>query len=151
MKRHFLRHTKEKFYGCNFCEYKSAFVNDVKKHTRKHTGEKPYKCGLCSYRAAEGKGLRSHLKTHTNEYSKYILCPYCSKKFIKVKLFEEHIQKHSEIKIEFDPTKPITTCYLCKKEFHKFEFEDHLSEEHNIVTITELTEETVETSSNAEE
>lgn len=151
LRRHYLRHTKEKFFGCNICEYKSAFVNDVRKHMRKHTGEKPFQCSLCSYKAADGKGLRSHSKTHIHEYSKYILCPYCPKKFIKVKIFEEHMKKHNQMRVDFDPIKPLTTCYLCKRDFHKFEFEKHLSEEHNVVTVTELTEETVETSSNAEE
>uniref|UniRef100_A0A8D9AG85 Zinc finger X-chromosomal protein n=1 Tax=Cacopsylla melanoneura TaxID=428564 RepID=A0A8D9AG85_9HEMI len=90
LKRHFLRHTKEKFYGCNVCEYKSAFVNDVKKHMRKLAGEKPYKCTFCPFTAAHSSTMSYHLRIHQDLKVK---CPHCAYKCVKQKDLNTHIER----------------------------------------------------------
>ncbi|KAL1451561.1 hypothetical protein WDU94_005922 [Cyamophila willieti] len=60
LKRHLIKHTREKAYSCFFCDYKSAYLCDIKKHTRNHTGERPYKCALCAYAGKTAWNLKLH-------------------------------------------------------------------------------------------
>ncbi|XP_017298888.1 gastrula zinc finger protein XlCGF49.1-like [Diaphorina citri] len=122
IKRHYLKHTQEKFFACSHCDYKSAYINDVKKHTRKHTGEKPFKCQICPYAAADSKSLRVHYKTHAKENGRRVYhCTICSKRFYTKSKLDFHVNLHN---LNYN-------CEVCEKVFDKIEeFENHLSDNH---------------------
>uniref|UniRef100_A0A8D9DQQ6 Zinc finger protein 513 n=1 Tax=Cacopsylla melanoneura TaxID=428564 RepID=A0A8D9DQQ6_9HEMI len=100
IKRHYLKHTQEKFYSCEHCDYKSAYLVDVKKHTRKHTGERPYKCALCEYAAADKSSLLNHQKTHNKDPFRgfgFYFCSMCNQKFYTTKpKFNKHVKAHNK-------------------------------------------------------
>ncbi|KAG8229535.1 hypothetical protein J437_LFUL009009 [Ladona fulva] len=46
LKAHMLKHSGEKPYKCNLCEFESSQKGILKTHMLKHTGEKPHKCNI---------------------------------------------------------------------------------------------------------
>lgn len=123
MKRHYLKHSQEKFFSCQHCSYKSAYITDVKKHTRKHTGERPYKCEVCKYAAADSKSLRAHYNVHAKENGRISYnCTVCPKRFYTKTKFEKHCDIHKPSRY---------TCEICEDVFKtSHDFEIHLSEHH---------------------
>lgn len=53
-------------YRCFVCPYLSRHKGDVKKHVRKHTGEKPYECEYCDYKATQSSSIHLHMKLKHN-------------------------------------------------------------------------------------
>lgn len=55
-------HTKEKMYGCQFCDKYFVTNNERKINERFHTGEKPYKCDVCNKTFSTYSRKSSHEK-----------------------------------------------------------------------------------------
>lgn len=121
LKRHLLKHTREKSYECRWCSYKSAYENDLKKHTRKHTGEKPYQCSHCRYRAKSSSSLTTHLKMHTGEKS--FKCIYCSHSSYSKSNLKMHMRTHVGDK----PFKCLS-CDFCATQ--KIQLKNHVRNKH---------------------
>jgi hypothetical protein len=51
---HLRRHTEEKPFACDSCDYRTSDHNSLRRHKMKHTGEKQYKCPHCSYTVSLG-------------------------------------------------------------------------------------------------
>jgi len=67
LKRHMKTHTGEKAFQCTQCDYSSVQSSDLKIHMRKHTGEKPYQCPQCDYSSSRSYNVKTHMKVHTGE------------------------------------------------------------------------------------
>lgn len=63
MTRHLLRHTGNKPYKCNVCDYKTTQRDRLDSHVRTHTGEKPFACPECDFRSTTKQGLYYHSRT----------------------------------------------------------------------------------------
>ena len=75
-----MKHTGEKSYKCNKCDYSTQRRNDLRLHMMKHTGENPYKCNKCDYSTQRHNDLRLHMMKHTGEKSyKCNKCDYSTK------------------------------------------------------------------------
>eukprot|EP00058_Branchiostoma_floridae_P025739 XP_002611229.1 hypothetical protein BRAFLDRAFT_71190 [Branchiostoma floridae] len=59
------KHTGEKPYKCDQCDYSAAQKCNLDKHKATHTGEKPFMCGECGYRTADRSHLTAHMRKHT--------------------------------------------------------------------------------------
>ena len=58
------KHTSEKPFKCNQCNYACTSSGNLQEHMRKHTGEKPFKCNRCDKSFKHKKSLTSHSQTH---------------------------------------------------------------------------------------
>ncbi len=57
------KHTGEKPFVCNECDFRADHVSALRRHERSHTGEKPFACDKCEYRCAQISHLRRHERT----------------------------------------------------------------------------------------
>ena len=118
---HLLKHSEEKPFRCDICEYASrnpssliahkktvhstdkpfkckscekSFIREISliEHTRRHTGEKPYKCDACPYAAATKNELNAH-KLHKHSNEKPFACHFCSYTTVMKKILNRHISK----------------------------------------------------------
>ena len=64
MKRHVqAKHTSEKPFKCNECDYSSTTASNLKTHVQaKHAFEKPFKCNECDYSATTASNLKTHVQ-----------------------------------------------------------------------------------------
>ena len=51
-------------FGCSVCGKTFAYRKDLEKHFRKHTGERPYKCESCNYSSGDPSSLLKHQRRH---------------------------------------------------------------------------------------
>ena len=58
------KHTGEKSYACDLCDYRTNNKSDLTRHMRTHTNEKPYACDLCDYRTSHKNALTIHMRKH---------------------------------------------------------------------------------------
>ncbi|MCL4140779.1 UNVERIFIED_CONTAM: hypothetical protein GTU68_005921, partial [Idotea baltica] len=79
-------------HRCPFCPYKSGYKSSVDTHLKyKHTKEKPFSCNVCNYRSAQKIDMTRHLRIHTGE--KPYECPHCHAKFSQKTSLSAHLNK----------------------------------------------------------
>ena len=85
-------HSIDKPYKCKSCE--KSFIKEqyLIKHTRIHTGERPYKCDTCPYTAKLQNHLDTHKKyKHSNE--RPFQCQFCSYATISNYELKKHVRR----------------------------------------------------------
>lgn len=85
---------------CKYCGSSFSRRRDLTLHERRHTGEKPYACDKCEFRCNTAGSLRMHtVRRHEdpNLYRTHV-CEICGKSFHAAYILKEHILTHSDIK-----------------------------------------------------
>ncbi|KAM4693624.1 zinc finger protein 639 [Discoglossus pictus] len=63
--QHLNLHSSEGVYLCQYCEYSTGQLEDLKTHLDfRHSADMPHKCGSCLLRFGSEDGLKTHLRTH---------------------------------------------------------------------------------------
>lgn len=62
--RHFITHTSDKQFSCEFCSKQFRQKSGLTAHRRIHTKEKPYQCKICSKRFRFVSNRSRHTKIH---------------------------------------------------------------------------------------
>ena len=107
LRTHLKRHSGERPYKCNQCDYASSHVFSLRTHLKRHGDfiagipfEDTYentqwrKCNQCDYACSDPSALRTHLKTHTGEKpSKCNRCDYASSQAGHLR---SHLKTHSD-------------------------------------------------------
>lgn len=57
-----------KRHQCNYCDYSTDRIGDIKKHIPIHTGETPFECTECDFRCKRKHHLQAHMKIHERMY-----------------------------------------------------------------------------------
>lgn len=91
------KHTKDTNFSCQECDYKCVTKTALTTHIHKHTGEKPYACDLCEYRSSEIRLLKLHMQRKHTETKKFS-CPLCLAKCATQIKLDEHILNHAKDK-----------------------------------------------------
>ena len=62
LRAHLKRHSGEKSYKCNQCDFASSQASNLRRHLKTHSGEKSYKCNQCNYAPSRAANMRIQLK-----------------------------------------------------------------------------------------
>lgn len=91
--RHLKRdHLKEKNNECQYCDYKSYALSEMRVHMIKHIGERTHECPVCKKAYARKKTLTEHMKIHSND--RRHSCDVCGQAFIQKCSLKGHIKTH---------------------------------------------------------
>ena len=85
---------------CKYCGSSFSRRRDLTLHERRHTGEKPYACDKCDFRCNTAGSLRMHTVRRHEDPTLYRthVCEICGKSFHAAYILKEHILTHSDIK-----------------------------------------------------
>ena len=59
-----MKHSGEKPFKCDLCDYSASNAHHVRTHKRKHSGEKPFKCDQCDFAASRIDNLNVHKRNN---------------------------------------------------------------------------------------
>ena len=96
MTRHIRLHTKNKDYGCEQCEFKSACKLNLARHVQTHVVDaidrwvlKVYRCG-CGYESNRSDLVKRHSAGH-----KTFPCKICNFKCSRMDSLTRHVKSHN--------------------------------------------------------
>ena len=89
------RHTTEKPFGCEFCQYRGKTKADIKSHVRVHYNEAQETCpeDNCTFTCRAKITLKQHLATVHRGNSPQYACHVCEKKYFKGSDLTKHLVK----------------------------------------------------------
>lgn len=83
----------QELHACDICPYKTPHVTNLKRHYLIHTGQRPFVCNYCNKSFNQKVTLSVHLRLHTGE--KPYPCDKCSENFISRAALRRHLaSKH---------------------------------------------------------
>ncbi|XP_045207543.2 histone H4 transcription factor-like [Mercenaria mercenaria] len=84
-------------YKCPFCEMTSPSPSNMRLHMKyRHSEDKPFKCDNCNYRCKSMADLRKHLETHNNDGPIKCEVPDCQYEAKNYKYLENHFHRMHE-------------------------------------------------------
>ena len=91
---------------CKVCDKSCSSTQKLKNHIRRrHIGKTPYQCGVCQHYYGDSQSLKVHLKKYAKpgEEVKMFNCEHegCSASYPTLGKFNEHKQKHEDIRCSF--------------------------------------------------
>jgi KRAB domain-containing zinc finger protein len=91
---HVARHTREKTYKCDECDFKSHFKESIRKHKNRHRGDDAkYLCDECDYKTQDSCNFKTHKTVvHGSLILKCADCDYNTKS--KRSLRQHKFKKH---------------------------------------------------------
>lgn len=102
------RKRDQKYYNCNYCNYRSLCKTSVDGHINKcHLKYRPHTCQVCYKSFYHKKNLVVHKETHDQRRNE--ICEMCGQRFLHRKNLLEHLKLHNGVK-PFE-------CDICGKKF----------------------------------
>ncbi|XP_029614439.1 histone H4 transcription factor-like isoform X3 [Salmo trutta] len=98
------RHSNEKPYSCEYCEYSCKNLIDLCKHLDTHSTEPAYRCGLtnCDYTTRSLHSIKNHYKkVHESTQGDFVVrykCHVCEQCFTRGNNLTAHLRKKHQFK-----------------------------------------------------
>ena len=89
------RHTTDKPFGCEFCEYRGKTMADIRSHVRVHYNEVQEICPEknCNFTCRSKVTIKQHLKTVHQGNTPNYACHVCEEKYFKGSDLTKHLVK----------------------------------------------------------
>ncbi|XP_050096657.1 uncharacterized protein LOC126578283 [Anopheles aquasalis] len=105
--KHTPKHSDEKRFKCEHCEYSTNEHNAFRRHRMRHNakGTHLYKCGYCDYTSIQSTTYRKHLERSHAEVASALLykCTRCAFVSISELKYQAHQAKHEREALQDDP------------------------------------------------
>ena len=114
MYTHFMRHTNERPFSCQNCEYSAREKSAVKRHMLYRCGKPTFtargehKCDLCGYSTFKKHCLQRHQRCHTGE--RPFSCDLCNYRSVQ----NGHLKTH---KLTHSPREKLFCCEKCDRRY----------------------------------
>lgn len=93
------KETHDTRFTCSTCGMVFVSMQGLKKHEIRHTGQKPFECEKCNFKSACQTSLVQHKKRfHCEVNARTHVCHECGKGFFTRYNLKEHLFTHSDIK-----------------------------------------------------
>lgn len=95
------RHSNEKPYSCDYCEYSCKNLIDLRKHLDTHSSEPAYRCDFadCEYSTRSLYSIKNHYKrVHEGDYTPRYKCHVCEQCFTRGNNLTAHLRKKHQFK-----------------------------------------------------
>ncbi|XP_035646201.1 histone H4 transcription factor-like [Oncorhynchus keta] len=95
------RHSNEKPYSCEYCEYSCKNLIDLRKHLDTHSTEPAYRCDLtnCDYTTRSLHSIKNHYKNvHEGDFVARYKCHVCEQCFTRGNNLTAHLRKKHQFK-----------------------------------------------------
>ncbi|KAJ8050844.1 hypothetical protein HOLleu_04201 [Holothuria leucospilota] len=100
-------HTKEKRFQCQLCPKTYMVRCHLVEHMRSHTGEKPFQCQICQTCFSTQSAHNRHMRRHRTRFA--FCCETCGKGFSSQKRLARHSKLHTD--------EPTLKCRHCDMAF----------------------------------
>ena len=107
------KHTREKPFACDKCDYRSVYRVDLHHHQAKHLDEKKFRCPVdgCDFITKWRRNIAHHMRKH--ETARPFKCHKCPLAFKRQQDLNTHLYRHSDDK----PLQCDQCNYRCKTNY----------------------------------
>ena len=97
-----MKHSDERPFVCDLCEYSAKYRENLQRHLRSHTSLRLFSCNMCDFKSQRADSVQRHMNTHTCTPSlkKQFTCPLFDDKTCNKNKFRIHMAEKHSIGIE---------------------------------------------------